>query len=190
VDVLQTDLLYLALCRKSVPPNRLNSLGIKDRFLVIWMFIFEPNISLLSHQYTTHVDFLEFQSNGFRIDGSDGIGNIVSNDKSLFFGSTGKSDEEGVGITIYDLGIPFGSGVNQFLGLTLVTTLMLLLTISPFQESLDRSGRSNRQSRYKAYDQSRLHWYIHRSHSGDQHQIKIGVGTYRHELQTKLTGIQ
>jgi hypothetical protein len=130
VNVLQADLLNLALCRETIPPNSLNSLGIKHRLLVIWMFIFKSNISLFSHQYTAHVDFFEFQSNGFRVDGSDGICDIVSNDESLFFGPTGESDEKGIGITIDYLGIPFGTRVNQLLGLTLVITLMLLMNLT------------------------------------------------------------
>lgn len=39
---------------------------------------------------------------------------------------------------------------------------------SPFRESLDRSGRSNQRSQYKAYDRSMLHWYTHRWRSTDQ----------------------
>jgi len=112
MDALQADLLDLALGRKPIPSNSLYSLGIKYRFLVIWMFIFESDISFFSHQYTTHVDFFEFQSNGFRVYGSHGIRYIVSNDESLFFGSTGESDKERIGITINYLGIPFGSRVD------------------------------------------------------------------------------
>jgi hypothetical protein len=130
MDILQADLLDLALCWKPIPPNSLDSLGIKYRLLVIWMFIFEPYISLFSHQYTAHVDFFKFQSNGFGVDGSDGISDIVPNHESLFFGSTGESDEKGIGIAIDYLGIPFGTGVNQFLGLTLVITLMLLMNLT------------------------------------------------------------
>ena len=115
MDVLQADLLDLPLSRESVPPNRLNSLSIKYRLLVIRMFIFEPNISFFSHKYTTHVDFLEFQSDRFGILGSDRIGNIITNDESLFFGSTGEGDKEGIGIAIDYLGVPFRSRVDQFL---------------------------------------------------------------------------
>ncbi len=55
MDLLKADLLYLLLRRKSVSPDRLNPLGVEDRFDLILVFIFEADVTFLCHQDGTHV---------------------------------------------------------------------------------------------------------------------------------------
>jgi len=96
------------------------------------MFIFEPDISFLSHKYTTHVDFLEFQSDRFGVLRSDRIGDIISNDESLFFGSTGEGDKEGIGIAIDYLSVPFRSGMDQLLCLLISLPTLIVCGVTYF----------------------------------------------------------
>jgi hypothetical protein len=63
----------------------------------------------------THL--FKLQLDRFGVHGSDGISDIVTNLEGLILTATGKSDEERVGVTIHDLGVPVGPRMNELLRL-------------------------------------------------------------------------
>ena len=50
IHKLKADFLDLLLCRKAIPPDRLNTLGIENGFDLIRMLVLEANVALLGHQ--------------------------------------------------------------------------------------------------------------------------------------------
>jgi hypothetical protein len=53
---LQRRLCHLPLCRNTVSPDRFDTLGIKYRLCVIWILVFETDVSFLRHQDARQVN--------------------------------------------------------------------------------------------------------------------------------------
>ena len=107
LDALQAGLCHLLLRRYPVPSDSFDTFRVEPGLRLVRGLVLEPDISLLRHQDTRQVNFLELEFHRRRVHRRDSVRDVVPDAERLLLRLALQVYEQRVRVAVHDARAPF-----------------------------------------------------------------------------------